>query len=94
MEEKIVLIADDGSEHEFEVEAILEIDDEKYAVLIPQADEYDDGEEAIIMKFGKDDDGEDVLFDIEDDDEWDKVADAYDELLDEEDDIEIEDLEH
>jgi len=94
MEEKIVLIAEDGSEHEFEVEAILEIDNEKYGVLIPQADEYEDGEEAIIMKFGKDENGDDVLFDIEDDDEWDKVADAYDELLDDEGDIEIEDLEH
>jgi uncharacterized protein YrzB (UPF0473 family) len=81
--ELITLVDEDGKEHEFEVEAILEVDDEKYAVLIPQNDEYLDSNEAIIMRFGIDEDGEEILFDIESDEEWDKVADAYDESVDE-----------
>ena len=83
MSELITLVDEEGNEHEFEVEAILEVDEEKYAVLIPQNDEYLDSNEAIIMRFGIDDDGEEILFDIESDEEWDKVADAYDETIDE-----------
>lgn len=82
MSDMITLIDEEGVEHEFEVEAFLEVDDEKYAVLIPQSDEYVD--EAVIMRFGLDDNGEEVLFDIESDEEWERVADAYDSYADEE----------
>lgn len=76
MSETITLIDENGVEHEFEVEAFLDVDEEKYAVLIPLAEEYAD--EAVIMRFGVDENGEDVLFDIESDEEWERVADAYD----------------
>ncbi|MCL2496757.1 MAG: DUF1292 domain-containing protein, partial [Clostridiales bacterium] len=62
-------------------EAILEVDEEKYAVLIPMDDDYIDSNEAVIMRFGTDENGEEVLFDIESDEEWDNVADAYDEII-------------
>jgi uncharacterized protein YrzB (UPF0473 family) len=45
-----------------------------------------DEEEAIILRFGIDDEGNEVLYDIEDDEEWEKVADAWQEMSDEEDD--------
>ncbi len=82
MSDMITLIDEEGVEHEFEVEAFLEVDEEKYAVLIPQSDEFSD--EAVIMRFGLDDDGEEVLFDIESDEEWERVADAYDSYAEDE----------
>lgn len=82
MMETITLIDEEGTEHEFEVEAFLEVDEEKYAVLIPIAEEFQD--EAVIMRFGLDEAGEEVLYDIESDDEWEKVVDAYDEFAEEE----------
>ena len=81
MTEYITLIDEENNEHQFEVEAILDVEDEKYAVLIPQNDEYLD--EAIIMRFDVDESGEEVLFDIECDEEWHKVASAYDSIIDE-----------
>ena len=82
MMETITLLDEEGAEHEFEVEAFLEVDEEKYAVLIPLAEEFED--EAVIMRFGVDETGEEVLFDIESDEEWERVADAYDGYLNEE----------
>lgn len=75
MSETLILIDEEGLEHEFEVEAFLEVDEERYAVLIPISEEYED--EAVIMRFGKDENGEEVLFDIESDEEWERVADVY-----------------
>jgi len=83
MMETITLIDEDGVEHEFEVEAFLDVDDEKYAVLIPCAEEFED--EAVIMRFGVDENGEEVLFDIESDEEWEHVADVYNDYIENED---------
>jgi len=82
MSEMITLIDESGVEHEFEVEAFLDVEEEKYAVLIPHNEEYSN--EAVIMRFGLDEDGEEVLYDIESDEEWERVADAYDSYADEE----------
>ena len=82
MSDMITVIDEDDVEHEFAVEAFLDVDGNRYAVLVPQSDEFVD--EAVIMRFGEDENGEEVLFDIEDDEEWEKVADAYDAFADEE----------
>ncbi|MDO4582142.1 MAG: DUF1292 domain-containing protein [Bacillota bacterium] len=82
----ITLIDEDGREHDFEVEAFLDVEDEKYAVLIPRSDEYEGLDEAVIMRFGKNEQGEEILFDIESDEEWERVADAYDNIIEEFDD--------
>ncbi|MCR4962991.1 MAG: DUF1292 domain-containing protein [Firmicutes bacterium] len=84
MDELITLIDEEGMEHQFAVEAFLDLDDEKYAVLLPVCDEYDT-DEAVIMRFGVDENGEEVLYDIDSDEEWEKVADAYDEISAEDD---------
>lgn len=76
----ITLIDEDDVEHLFAVEAILDVEGKKYAVLAPQDDDYD-SDEAIILRFDTTEDGEEVLSDIEDDDEWNKVADAYEEEM-------------
>lgn len=83
----VVLNDDEGKEHEFMHLASLEVDGNTYYVLLPvdeAEDEDEDEAEAIILKLGKDENGEDMLFDIEDDEEWEKVADAWDEMEEDE----------
>jgi len=77
--ETVMLVDEDGEEHEFVLIDVLEVDGNEYAILEPsEADEEsDEPAEAIILKIGKDENGEDILYDIEDDDEWEKVADLW-----------------
>ncbi|UWG95753.1 DUF1292 domain-containing protein [Dehalobacter sp. DCM] len=81
----IVLNDDEGNENEFMHLATLEVDGSTYFVLLPVEETEDDDEEAeaIILKLGKDENGEEMLMDIEDDEEWEKVADAWEEMEDE-----------
>jgi uncharacterized protein YrzB (UPF0473 family) len=85
----LVLVDEDGEEHEFELLAELEIEDQSYRVLIPVSDdeEVDEEEEVevVILKVVYDEEGNEFLGDIEDDEEWEKVADAWQELADNED---------
>lgn len=74
-DEVIVLTDDDGKEHEFNLIDTITVNDKEYAILQPV-----DEEEAIILRFGIDDDGDEVLYDIEDDEEWEKVADAWQDM--------------
>ena len=79
----VVLNDDEGNEHEFMHLASLEVEGSTYFVLLPVEETEDDDEEeaeAIILKLGKDENGEDMLMDIEDDEEWEKVADAWEEM--------------
>lgn len=83
----IVLTDEDGKEHEFSVVDMIEVNGKEYAILLPFSDEeeLDDESEAVILRVDKAEDGEEILVDIEDDEEWEKVADAWEELIDEED---------
>lgn len=88
-EEVITLVDEEGAEHDFEVIDVIEVDSEKYAILLPVTEDEDaqledENGEAIILKFATDDDGNEFLVDIEDNEEWEKVADAWEEMLDEE----------
>ncbi len=74
-DEVVVLTDDDGQEHEFNIIDTITVDDKEYAVLQPV-----DEDEAIILRFGIDDEGNEVLHDIENDEEWEKVADAWQEM--------------
>jgi len=80
-EEVITLVDEEGAEHDFTVIDIIEVDGSQYAILLPSEEEED---EAIILKFTRDDDGNELLVDIEDDEEWEKVADAWEEMMVEE----------
>jgi len=77
-DEIVTLVDEEGEEHDFTLIEIIEVDGAEYAILLP-ADEDDN--EAIILRLTKDEDGNDLLVDIEDDDEWEKVADAYEEMI-------------
>lgn len=85
----IVLTDEDGQDHEFELIEILEVDDQEYAVLAPLdgEEEVDDEDvdfedEAIILRVETDANGDRVFCDIESDEEWDKVAEAWESSLD------------
>lgn len=75
-EDKIVLIDEEGNELEFAFIDALEVEGEEYAVLAPveEVESAKEEKEAIILKIGKDENGEEILFDIEDDAEWERVA--------------------
>ncbi|MEN6327503.1 MAG: DUF1292 domain-containing protein [Syntrophomonas sp.] len=84
----LVLVDEEGVEHQFELLAELEIEDEKYRVLVPidvdLDEETDECEgEVVILKVVVDEEGTEFLSDIEDDQEWEMVADAWQELVDE-----------
>lgn len=83
----IILTDDEGHDHEFLHLDTLEVDGSTYFVLMPISDqesEDEEADEAIILKLGRDQDGNEMLLDIEDDDEWEKVADAWENMEDEE----------
>lgn len=85
-EENIVVLTDEeGNDHEFQVLQILEIDEAHYAILLSLEGDEDEEDEAFILRIGVDDDGEDVLYDIEDDAEWEMVAQAWQTFIDNED---------
>ncbi|MGI6412760.1 MAG: DUF1292 domain-containing protein [Syntrophomonadaceae bacterium] len=81
----LVLVDEEGTEHQFELLAELEIEDSDYRVLVPFGEENEDLEEdeveVVILKVVYDEEGNELLSDIDDDEEWEKVADAWQELV-------------
>lgn len=80
----ITLIDEDGKEHRFNLLNILEMEGLKYAVMVPEQQANEDEEEAFIFRLETDEDGEEVLVDIEDDEEFNRVCELLNELEDEE----------
>lgn len=79
MENNIVTLTDEetGEEQDFELYASAVIDDKLYYALVPVDEESD---EYIILSASED--GEDIIFEtIDDDEEFDKVAEYFDDLL-------------
>jgi uncharacterized protein YrzB (UPF0473 family) len=74
-DEVITLVDEEGVEHDFNVLDILEVEGIEYAILIPLGDE-EQGDEVVIFKFAEDEEGNEILVEIEDE-EWEKVADAW-----------------
>ena len=79
-EDQIIETVDEnGNTVKFELYDIVEVDEQEYALLLPVEE---DSEEVVLMRLTKD--GEEYLFEtIDDDDEFNKVAD-YVEQMDEE----------
>jgi uncharacterized protein YrzB (UPF0473 family) len=89
-DEIFVLTDEDGKEIEFALLGSCTLDDKLYLALIP-ADEADNpNSEYVIMKAETDENGEDVLCTIEDDDEFERIAEIFDDQLfdEEEEDVE------
>ena len=80
----ISLTDDEGNEYTFEVLDAIESEDGRYLALLPvnsdPKKQLEDSGELVIVKVGEED-GEEYLYPIEDDDEYDFVADAFIERL-------------
>ncbi len=76
----ITLSDDDGNEFTFEVLDAIENDEARYLALLPVYDDpkkmLDDSGELVIVKVDEED-GEEFFSEIEDDDEYEMVADAF-----------------
>ena len=86
------LTDDNGKEFVFEVLDAIETDQGRYLALLPVFDDpqalLDDSGELVIVKVGEEE-GEEYYYEIEDDDEYETIADAFVERL--QDFFEIED---
>ena len=85
--EILTLIDEDGNQHEFELLDELDMDNEHYIAIFPtaaNAEEYVDSDgELIIMKVDREDPDESFMH-IEDEDEFNKVAEIFMDRLKEE----------
>ena len=76
----ITLTNDEGKEFNFEVLDAIETDMGRYLALLPTYDDpkkmLDDSGELVIVKVGEEN-GEEYFYEIEDDDEYETVADAF-----------------
>ena len=76
--EIFTLTDEDGKESQFELIGTTEVDGSTYMAMAPveeNADEY------VILKVVQDENGEDMLETIDDDDEFEKIADIFDDML-------------
>ena len=79
----VTLTLDDGSTLECVVLTIFEASNGmEYIAVMPETAEDEDGE-VYLYRYGEDEDGQPDLKNIENDDEYEIVADAFDEILDE-----------
>ena len=84
LEDMFVTLETDEGELECEVVAIFQVDEEQYIAVSPVDEESED---LYFFRLEPDDENDDeaVLVDIEDDDELEDVAEAFQELLEEQD---------
>ncbi len=101
-DEVLTLLDEEGSEHSFEVIDILQVNENDYAILLPLEEEKElnsqiGEDEAIIFRIVDECEENQTLMAVEDDDEWELVASAWEEKVkemdDEEDDAYLEDEE-
>lgn len=80
-EDIIVTMTDEaGNEREMVLAFTFDVEEQVYAVLL---DYNDPEEEGVIMRL-EEDNGDTVLVNIEDDEEWDRVVSIYNELAEQE----------
>ena len=82
--ERFTLTDEEGNEIEFELIGSGEVDGVMYYAMIP-AEEADDENrdtfEYVILKSEVDENGDESLFTIDDDEEFDRVADFFDDMF-------------
>lgn len=77
--ENVFTLTDEaGNESEFELLGELTLDDNTYLALIPMEGDED---EYVILKIEVDENGDELLVTIDDDDEFDRVADAFEDTF-------------
>ena len=87
----VTLTLDDDTEVECEIVSIFPVGEKEYIALLPIEENDAEDDEVFIYRYTESADGEPDLQNIEDDDEYEAVADAFDELLDSEEFDEIDD---
>lgn len=87
-DELVTLVDEEGHEHEFMLLDIIMVNDHEYAIMLPVSSEEEDAaeedaaeeeQEAIVFRID-DSDGEQSLTVVEDDEEWEAVAAAWEEM--------------
>ncbi|MCL6614582.1 MAG: DUF1292 domain-containing protein [Firmicutes bacterium] len=78
----VTLVDEEGKEHHFELIDVIEVDERRYAVMTPVEEERAEDEEgeAYIFRLETDENGEEILVDVDDEDEFDRVCAALEEL--------------
>ena len=79
----VTLSLDDGKEVECGIVAVFPVEDRNYIALLPLDDDEAAEGEVYLYRYFEDDDGEPSIDNIESEEEYEAVADAFDELLDE-----------
>ena len=79
--EKILLTDEDGVESEFELIGSAELNGNQYFACVPTEGGDPEYLEYVILKLVIDEDGEEMLVTIDDDDEFEDVADYFDDAL-------------
>ena len=80
----VTLTLEDDTELECIVLTIFQAGDRDYIALLPMEGQEAEEGEVFLYRYSETEDGTPNLENIEDDDEYEGVADAFDELLDEE----------
>lgn len=90
-DEIVTLTDEEGQDHEFVLVDLLELNEQEYAILLPFAGVSGEGEadenaedadmEAVILRIETDDAGDEQLVEIDDEQEWQSVVDAYEAML-------------
>ena len=80
----VTLTLEDDTELECIVLTIFQAGDRDYIALLPMEGQEAEEGEVFLYRYSETEDGTPNLENIEDDDEYEVVADAFDELLDEE----------
>jgi uncharacterized protein YrzB (UPF0473 family) len=78
-EDIFTLTDEEGVEKQFQLLGSCEVDGSEYLALVPLED--NEAEEYVILKREVDENGEDILATIDDDDEFDRIADIFDDEL-------------
>lgn len=78
----VTLTLDDGTELECIVLTIFPAGEKEYIALLPMEGAESEEGEVYLYRYSETEDGQPNLENIEDDDEYEAVADAFDEMLD------------
>ncbi len=80
----VTLTLEDDTEVECAIVAIYPAGDKEYIALLPLDGDEEEGGEVFLYRYTEDENGEPSLENIEDDEEYEIAADAFDEMLDSE----------
>ena len=78
-EEVFTLTDEEGNESDFELIGRIEQDGQTYLALEPKNNNPDG--EYVILKIAVDEDGSDILVTVDDDDEFDRIADIFEDEM-------------